>query len=251
MDVNGESIYGTTAGPFERLPWGRCTTRMLPGGNTRLYLHVFDWPEDGELEVPGLHNDPLRAWLLARGERDSLEAEQAEGGVRITVPDHMPNEIDSVVVLEIAGAAEVEPYVIRETAGGVVDLAAIDAHVHGHTARYESGGGKSSIGFRTNPGDRVSWMFRLDRPGRFRVIIEYACDLGNGGTFSLNVAGQDLTGRAKPTGSWTGFVSLELGEIEINHAGRIELAVRPIEIPAGALMNLKSVRLERLPNGDD
>ena len=28
MKVNGEAIYGTTASPFKRLPWGRCTKKV-------------------------------------------------------------------------------------------------------------------------------------------------------------------------------------------------------------------------------
>jgi len=48
MKINGESIYGTTASPLGEVPWGRCTAR--PG---KLYLHVFDWPANGKLEVAG------------------------------------------------------------------------------------------------------------------------------------------------------------------------------------------------------
>ena len=52
MKTNSESIYGTTASPFENIPWGRCTKKDAGNGITQLYLHVFDWPEDGKLEVP-------------------------------------------------------------------------------------------------------------------------------------------------------------------------------------------------------
>jgi alpha-L-fucosidase len=47
MKVNGESIYGTTASPFKKLAFGKCTQK--PG---KLYLHVFQWPRDGKLLVP-------------------------------------------------------------------------------------------------------------------------------------------------------------------------------------------------------
>ena len=48
MKVNGEAIHGTTASPFESLPFeGRCTQK--PGV---LYLHLFTWPKDGKLLVP-------------------------------------------------------------------------------------------------------------------------------------------------------------------------------------------------------
>ena len=64
MKVNGEAIYGTSASPFKKLPWGRCTQK--PG---KLYLHVFDWPKDGELVVPGLKNQVTKAYLLADADR--------------------------------------------------------------------------------------------------------------------------------------------------------------------------------------
>ena len=38
MSVNGESIYGTTYGPLQKLPYGKTTVK----GN-KVYLHVLDW----------------------------------------------------------------------------------------------------------------------------------------------------------------------------------------------------------------
>ena len=66
MDVNGEAIYGTSASPFKKLAWGRCTQK--PG---KLYLHVFDWPQ-GELIVPGLKNTVTKAYLLADPQKKPL-----------------------------------------------------------------------------------------------------------------------------------------------------------------------------------
>ncbi len=65
MDAYGESIHGTQAGPFSSTPWGRCTKKILPDGTTRLYLHIFDWPSSGRLEIPGLGSAPDRVSLLA------------------------------------------------------------------------------------------------------------------------------------------------------------------------------------------
>ena len=51
MKVNGEAIYGTTASPFKRLPWGRCTKKLTPDGAI-LYLHVFNWPDGRQAPRP-------------------------------------------------------------------------------------------------------------------------------------------------------------------------------------------------------
>ena len=64
--MHGESIYGTSAGPFSSLEWGKCTLKTTDG-KTSLYLHVFDWPENGKLTVPGLKNSIEKAMLLDGG----------------------------------------------------------------------------------------------------------------------------------------------------------------------------------------
>ncbi len=95
MRVYGSSIYGTEAGPFKKLDWGRCTMRRSEG-RTKLYLHVFDWPADGKLVVPGLGNEVVGASSI----RSSSNAELP--GARVRVPFA---RIDSDVVLELPRTA--------------------------------------------------------------------------------------------------------------------------------------------------
>lgn len=100
MNVNSEAIYATTASPFQKLSWGRATQK--PG---RLYLHVFDWPQNNELLVP-LAGDVKKAYLLADPHK-SLKTEQTDTGVVVRVPDNSPTPHAGVVVLEIEGTPEV------------------------------------------------------------------------------------------------------------------------------------------------
>ncbi|MGD0383086.1 MAG: alpha-L-fucosidase [Thermoguttaceae bacterium] len=105
MKVNGEAVYGTTASPFTYLPWGRCTKKLTADGAT-LYLHVFQWPADGKLLVPGLKNTLESASLLIDGSK--LEAADDKGGVVVSVPAAAPDKISSTVVLKVKGALKVE-----------------------------------------------------------------------------------------------------------------------------------------------
>src|SRR2546425_1841376 len=60
MKANGEAIYGATASPFaKQIAFGRATSK--PG---RIYLHVFDWPADGVLQVPSTGKLVTKAYLL-------------------------------------------------------------------------------------------------------------------------------------------------------------------------------------------
>jgi len=95
MKVNGESIYGTTASPFTTQPeFGRVTSK--PG---KLYLHVFNWPSDGNLVVPGIGKPVKRAYLLSTRKQSLTVSETAEA-LSVKLPATAPDPIASVVVLE-------------------------------------------------------------------------------------------------------------------------------------------------------
>jgi len=111
MKVNGDSIYGTTASPFGHpFDWGRCTAKILPD-KTILYLHVWNWPADGQLNLPNLKNQVAAAYLLKSslfGRHMALKHTSDTDGVVITLPKTAPDKISSTVVLEIQGTPEIE-----------------------------------------------------------------------------------------------------------------------------------------------
>ncbi|MDP2037835.1 MAG: alpha-L-fucosidase [Ignavibacteria bacterium] len=106
MKVNGEAIYGTSASPFKKLDWGRCTQKEIKGG-TRLYLHVFDWPANGKLFVPGIFNKVKNTYLLNDGEKKTLASIRIEDTRVISVPSTAPDKINSVIVIDIVGKPDV------------------------------------------------------------------------------------------------------------------------------------------------
>ncbi len=106
MNVNGESIYATQASPFKKLEWGRCTQKAI-GGGTRLYLHVFNWPADGKLIVPGIYNKAKQAYLLADSKKAALKVSRKEDSLVLEVPAQAPDPLNSVVVLDVEGKPDV------------------------------------------------------------------------------------------------------------------------------------------------
>lgn len=96
MDRFGESIYGTTASVFDALPWGRCTRN-----GSRLYLHVFDWPADGRLTVPGVGNEALRAAILGGPE---VQVRRHASDLVLNVPGAAPDAACTVIALDLDGA---------------------------------------------------------------------------------------------------------------------------------------------------
>ncbi|WP_440671862.1 alpha-L-fucosidase [Chitinophaga sp. 22321] len=99
MKVNGASIYATQGSPLPALDWGRCTQKKK-GNTTILYLHVFNWPANGQLHVPGVKGKVNSAKLLANGQK--LTTTTAADEVVITVPATAPDGIDSVIEVAVS-----------------------------------------------------------------------------------------------------------------------------------------------------
>lgn len=239
MKVNGEAIYATTAGPFGRqLPWGRCTTKA-DGGNTTLYLHIFDWPADGNLIVPGLRSKPRSAFLLADQDK-RLKTKAGEDGLTVSLPATAPDKISSTVVLKFKGTPKIVPVLIGQGRGGSVVLPAREAHLHGSQIQYESGGAHDNLGYWFNTDDWADWDFQVTKPGKFVVTAEIAAPTAT--SFELSIGGQTLRGEAPVTGDYTTFQTVPLGTIEIPKAGKANVAVHPVK-DGWQPMNLRSVEL--------
>lgn len=94
LKVNGEAVYGTKPGPIQGLDWCRSTAR--PG---KVYLHIFDWPQGGEIKLSGLQT--TGAYLLSDVSQTSLPLKSQSGEVIIKGPSAAPDAINTVIVLTL------------------------------------------------------------------------------------------------------------------------------------------------------
>ena len=90
MKVYGDSIYGTTYGPLQNLPFGKTTAK-----GKSVYLHVLNWPADGTLTVPGLKGRVGQITVL--GDKNKLHWRQDEEKLQIIIPSTAPDESDTVL----------------------------------------------------------------------------------------------------------------------------------------------------------
>jgi alpha-L-fucosidase len=243
MNVNGESIYGTTASCFSKLTWGRCTKKIKGNGAT-LYMHVFDWPKEGELIVPGLRSKVSKAYYLA--DRKKVSAGEHKDGVLLKVGHEAPDEIDTVIVLEVIGEVKVEKVLPKQAKDGTLTLGAALADIHnpgyGEHAQVETIDGKASIGYWVDERVWVEWQFEIEKEGEFDVFAEIACTADKS-QFEVVCGEDDFVGWAPDTGDYKNFVTVHLGQVEIEKKGANKLSIRPVEDEWSA-MNLRSVVLK-------
>ncbi len=94
LKVNGESIYGTTKGPFSYLSWGAATRK-----DDLLYLHVTDWPVNGKLHVPITSKAVSAALLVHPDKMLSIKAENER--IVIDLPAEAPDPVATVIILKL------------------------------------------------------------------------------------------------------------------------------------------------------
>jgi alpha-L-fucosidase len=240
MKANGVAIYDTSASPFKRLPWGRCTKKLAPEGAT-LYLHVFNWPADGRLLVPGLKNAAQRAYVLTDPSQTPLPMQSGAEGLTLSVPAAASDPVSSTIVLQVKGALDIAQTGPAQDYDGSVVLSASEARLHGKQIKYESGHQRDNLGHWTNPADWADWEFKVTRPGRFEVSAEIASL--DKASLGISVGDSKASAAAAPTGDYGKFRVAKLGVIEIPSAGKATLAVRPIK-DGWHPVNLKAIRLK-------
>ncbi len=235
LETNGEAIYGTQAGVLGAMTWGRSTQK-----DDRIYLHVFDRPENGVLVLPPLKNVVSRAYALA-DPNTTLRIEVADG-LMVHLPVVMPDADATVIILELDGPPQADA-ALRPGAEGDIILPAGEAQVVGDGgASYEPS--SAAITRWTGPRDIVRWEFVTSRAGEYHLQVEYSSnDAGAGAGYLVFINAQSWTGKVLSTGGADRFTRNTLGKVTLP-PGRHLLAVRPVTTPNGAVMNLRSVRLQ-------
>lgn len=237
MDVNGESIHGTSRSPLPIQSWGVSTIK-----NDKLYLHVFNWPDDNKLVVGGLKSEISKAWLLSDQSRKELPFKKLnENDITLTVPTLAPDTINTVIVVET-----IKPVIcdsVRLIDGRKTRLLAFDSNLLGGGFRFGDGKAKRYFVEGWNRKDQeISWQVRLNKPVSLRVALLYAGSPDSEGTFSLLANKDKLEGTIEP-GQKTGTVySVNPGTIKLKKGVNL-IRIVPEEIKNKELMKLLEVQL--------
>jgi alpha-L-fucosidase len=226
MHANSEAIYGTQASPFAHLDWGRCTRK-----EGTLFLHVFHWPADGRLLVPGFHNSAQSVRLLDGGKE--LSAEQTPEGLLIHVPPAAPDTIATVIVLHVKGPLRIDvpkPEPLTASADGSYTLDAARAELHmspsGDGPQLEGDPGKQNIGYWTNAQGWVSWTVQVKAAGVYGVRVQVATPAVSA-AWTIQIGKSILDKAVVGTGGYGNYQEQEMGQLSIPSPGTYTVSAKP------------------------
>lgn len=223
MKMNGESVYGTSASPFFKLTWGRCTQKQ-EGKNTLLYLHVFNWPKDEILRVPGLKSKISDVYLLSNPQQ-KFAWKFEDGDALIHAPSVIFDPINTVVVVKVKGTPEITSNMPSLKEGKIIlpaDFADIHNPGYGTHAVLNGTGENAVIKNWVDARVRLEWMFNAE-PGTYKIQgLIHSAD-----SCSINFAAgeQKINALIQPTAG--NFETIQLGEIQITETGNQLISVTP------------------------
>lgn len=240
MKVNGESIYGTKASPFARMPFfGRATQK-----DNTLYLHAFAWPQDGQLRVPGLKNLIHSAYLLADPKKTPLTWRRDGADILVSVPKTAPDERASVVVLKLDSAPVVEPFLVRPNDKGVLTLGIESSEIETRfeqRAKKENALGHVFLTRWSRHDDIPTWKLETPRAGRYRVQVSYGSTrTGTDRDYVVSVGQQSVPGKTVNTGGEWVFHTQSLGTLTL---GKGE---HTLQVKSANQQGLDGVTLEKV-----
>jgi alpha-L-fucosidase len=208
MSTNSESIYGTTASPFFKLTWGRCTRK-----DDKLYLHVFRKPENNHLIVPGLKANIASVYLLEdRDKRLSYEFDNDDLIISTASVNFDP--INTVIVLQTEGSIEVTNNIPTLVDGNIV-LSAEYADLHnpgyGTQAVLNGYGADAYIENWLDKKVKIEWMFQTSEAGSYEVSA--LINAQQPGTINIET---DTTNLQYNVHTTNGFELLNMGEVQLS-----------------------------------
>ena len=148
------------------------------------------------------------------------------------VPANSPTE-----AIDIGGDA------IKQSADGSFKLTAGEADIAGMNAQLETEGEKN-IGFWQDVGTSLIWLIHCEKPGDYRVELNYSLmDSYEGSKVAISVGDRTIKAKPQPTKAWTDYQIGNAGEITVSKPGDLTVVVKAISNPLGWVMNLRSLTL--------
>jgi len=253
LKKNGESIYGTTSGLIsQRQSWGFSTSK--PNAE---YLHVLNYPANGEIVIPFFSAKILKVSALE--DRQLLTWRKDGNWLTINIPTSQNNNPNIVVKIDYEGELKKIqlPFVMVSNQFEDNQLEVSQAKFKGNaqlksfTYSHYYGDWKHmtcATGLKDST-DKISFDIYIDQPGDYQLALDYNC--GDESALQegiLNFNDEEFFFRTLKTADFVKNASMQF----INHTvvtkniktkGFYTLSVHPLR-NGKELFNLRSVNIK-------
>lgn len=237
LHKNSVSIFGTQRSGLPIPAWGVTTQKGM-----QVYLHVFEWPKDGQLLLAGLKTDVKQAYLLNDPAKKKLAIQRlSPSDLSISVAKQSPDVVDAVVVLQLSAPLTVDSLRLLASKDLTNRLLSFDAALHGKGFGF--GDGKTNRYFvdgLKEKGQYFSWDVKTLAPAKYKVLVKYLGGVDPKGTYriQLGVMNQEMPAIVQKSG----VVTQEIGQVSLSK-GQYQLKLSAENAHGMELMKLLEVQL--------
>jgi alpha-L-fucosidase len=193
------------------------TVRRGAAGRSTLYLHVWTWPTDGRIVLPGVQQQPTGARMLVRGE--AIRTEPSAEGLVVKLPEKAPDAPIAVAVLDFPGAVTTSQSMTSVGEDGNLLLSPLDADL---TGRDDDKPVVRGVGDQATLFVRTGWKAQYSFITPAEKVWVVSAEVSPGAYNRLTVAapgpfGRSVTAAVQAWGSGVGnsFRTVELGFIRL------------------------------------
>jgi alpha-L-fucosidase len=247
LKVNGESIYGTTSGLIPQQPWGFSTSKPH-----KQYLHILNYPHNGEVFVPRFPAKVSKITVLNGGE---VNSRTDNNGIYIQLPEKYRKNVNTVIELDYQKESTYGKLPLTVSAQfNENKLEAADADFTGNaklrsfTYSHYYGDWKHTtcITGLKDTTDGFAFDIYIDQPGDYQLTLEYSCSAENAmqeGQIDFN--NEKFYFRTLTTGAFDNhkpmlFIKQRVITTFIKNKGQYKVWVKPLQ-NGKELFNLKAL----------
>jgi len=260
MKTNSECIYNTKSSPYKtEFKWGNITQK-----EGKLYLGFFNWPVN-DFYLEGLKNKIKKVYLLSDKNQKSLKFKTSYNKnsdhyrLKIDLPQSAPDNIVSVIVVEIEGVANVETIICQQADRNIL-LSGTSAQATNDNKPAEmkftmNGGGADWKDTLTN----LTWSFKVVKAGKYKVDL-VTTETGSHGkptwqgdqVVMISCDGKELVSKIIDEGKeynpfchyWK-LVHSSAGELTFSKPGTYHIKLSPISFPENKIgFTFKEINLK-------
>jgi hypothetical protein len=225
IELNFAVLGNRTDAELSIAAGGHATQAVLPPGNG---IGDYKWGQAGVVSIDKAGDIPVTATPVGNAHECVVNLRSI-----ILRPADSPSQ-----AVDISGGP------VQAAEDGSFKLLAADAEIDGMNAALETKSGEKNIGFWQGWETSVSWKIAVQKPGKYRVELNYSLSPDyEGGKVAILVGGQSVTAKPKAGAGWMDFKEGEAGELTISGTGYFPVVVKPVSKPSDYVFNLRSVTL--------
>lgn len=168
-------VYGTDASPWNHaLPWGDVIAK-----DHKLYLTVFEWPQTGEIWLPGLQSRIHEVCVAGTSKKQKLSFSKEGAWTCIKVPEKAPDPLISVLEVTLKEKPEVDRVMAVDPETGI-HIPALFAQTENCTVHYKSWMEKYGEWKHVHhvsdwkQNSSVTWEFIMKEAGAYHIDLTYS-----------------------------------------------------------------------------